>query len=102
MFGAHNTGLHNLFYPDNARIYRRVKLVIYVWGATMNWGVFGNLVVVYLTTANLLGGNLPRRNLPVRRLCMRLCVYLGVKYVSYCGTNRLDTSRIRCDIVIFR
>ena len=30
--------LHNLFYPDNARICRRVRLVIYETGMTMNRG----------------------------------------------------------------
>jgi hypothetical protein len=43
-------------------------------------GVFGNFVVVYLTTANLLGRNLLTGRLLGRRFCMRLCVcFVGLK-----------------------
>ena len=47
MFGGVNTGLHNLFYPDNALIYRRVRLVIYETGMTILGGIVGDWGLTY-------------------------------------------------------
>jgi hypothetical protein len=44
--GGYNVGLHNLYYPDNAYICRRERLVIYARGTTINMATCG-LCIVY-------------------------------------------------------
>jgi hypothetical protein len=53
--GGCNVGLHNLFYPDNALIYRRERLVIYARGMTILcvyahilWGCNRYLIVIII------------------------------------------------------
>jgi hypothetical protein len=59
--------LHNLNYPDNALIYRRVRLVIYVRGTTIYLATCG-VCLVYARSCIFLGVRLRVGNLPYRRL----------------------------------